>query len=62
VRDFVEAALTERALDWDAAVDLAQGSVAPAEARADIEPVKGLGWRPSTPFAAMVRLLGGAVW
>jgi GDPmannose 4,6-dehydratase len=55
VRDFVEAALTELELDWDAAVDLAQGTVAPAETRADIEPIRSLGWRPSTPLAAMVR-------
>lgn len=55
VRDFVEAALTELELDWDAAVDLAQGSVAPAEHRADTAPLRALGWRPATPFAAMVR-------
>ena len=57
VRDFVEAALTELELDWDAAVDLDQGTVAPAETRADIAPLKTLGWRPATPFAAMVRLM-----
>lgn len=57
VRDFVEAALTELELDWDGVVDVAQGPVAPAEARPDIEPLRSLGWRPATPFAAMVRLM-----
>jgi len=55
VREFVEAALIELELDWDAAVDLHQGDVAPAETRADIQPIKTLGWRPWTPLPAMVR-------
>lgn len=57
VWEFAEAALDAVGLDWDAAVDVQQGPVAPAETPAFIEPLEALGWKPATPFREMVRLM-----
>jgi GDPmannose 4,6-dehydratase len=57
VWEFVEAALDTVGLDWDAAVDVQQGPVAPDEAPAFIEPLQALGWQPSVRFEQMVRLM-----
>lgn len=61
VWEFVEAALDAVGLDWDAAVDVRQGPVAPAETPADIGPLEALGWKPVTSFRDMVRLMVEAV-
>jgi GDPmannose 4,6-dehydratase len=62
VRDFVDTALDAVGMAWDNAVEVDQGPVAPAEARADLAAVAALGWKPETRFGEMVRSMVEAAW
>ena len=55
-RDFVHHALAALGLDWGA-VEIDQRIEAPMERPADISALRALGWRPSTRFPDMVRLM-----
>jgi GDPmannose 4,6-dehydratase len=60
VRDLVSHALMALGREWDEAVEVNQGPVAPNERPADISALRQLGWKPETSFGEMVRLMVAA--
>jgi GDPmannose 4,6-dehydratase len=55
IADLVQCTLDALGLEWDTAVRVEPGTVAPPERPADLTATAALGWKHETPFAQMAR-------